>query len=290
MLSHHGNLADLLPLNWKNVVSSWFQEDTPSFDYGGFVVGNDERTATLYAKSNGVLAGMPFFNEIFAQADCTVRWYVEEGSWVEGGASGKTAIASITGPVRKILLGERVALNTLSRCSGVATQSKKMLDLVHQAGYTGILAGTRKTTPGFRLVEKYGMMVGGIDGHRHDLSSMIMLKDNHIWAKGSIKNAVQAAQKAGGFSLKVEVEVGNRADAHEAIEAGADIIMLDNFNGDELKVLAVDLKREWAGKRNFLLECSGGLTTENVASFITNKLISFLRVLSTKGYLMWTFP
>ena len=105
-------------------------------------------------------------------------------------------LAIVTGPARKILLGERVALNTLARCSGIATKygllqtctdgrSRRMLQLVRKNGYKGILAGTRKTTPGFRIVEKYGMLVGGIDQHRYDLSSMIMLKDNHIWSKGT---------------------------------------------------------------------------------------------------------
>jgi len=107
-------------------------------------------------------------------------------------------VATVKGPARKLLLGERVALNALARCSGIATKysslgrislsnarrSHRMLRLVRQSGYNGILAGTRKTTPGFRLVEKYGMLVGGIDAHRYDLSSMIMLKDNHIWSKG----------------------------------------------------------------------------------------------------------
>lgn len=267
-----GNPSDLLPLHWKSLVASWYAEDTPSYDYGGFVVGNDERTATLYAKSTGILAGVPFFNEIFSQAGCSVTWFISEGSMIAVEDSGKIAIAKVEGPVRNILLGERVALNTLSRCSGVATQSKRMLDIVRQAGFQGILAGTRKTTPGFRLVEKYGMIIGGIDGHRHDLSSMIMLKDNHIWAKGSIKNAIEAAKAAGGFALKVEVEVGNETDAHEAIRSGADIIMLDNFNGQELKDLARKLKAEWAGKRQFLLECSGGLTSENVTDYINNEI------------------
>ncbi len=189
---------------------------------------------------------------------------------IDPGSAGKVAVATVTGPVRKLLLGERVALNTLSRCSGVATKSRAVDDLVRKAGYTGILAGTRKTTPGFRLVEKYGMLVGGVDGHRHDLSSMIMLKDNHIWAKGSITEAVKAAKSVGGFALKVEVEVDYEKDADEAIAAGADIIMLDNFDGDGLKVAARSIKQRWAGRREFLLECSGGLTAENVGTYINN--------------------
>ncbi|KAH8819005.1 Quinolinate phosphoribosyl transferase [Xylogone sp. PMI_703] len=269
----HGNPADLLPVHWKAQVASWFTEDTPSFDYGGFVVGNDPRTATLFCKSRGVLAGVPFFDEVFAQAGCTVQWHEKEGTLIDPKArGGKVAVATVSGPVRKLLLGERVALNTLSRCSGVATRSRDMEALVRKAGYTGILAGTRKTTPGFRLVEKYGMLVGGVDGHRHDLSSMIMLKDNHIWARGSITEAVKAAKSVGGFALKVEVEVDSEKDADEAIAAGADIIMLDNFDGVGLKVAARSLKQRWAGKKEFLLECSGGLTSENVETYINNDI------------------
>ena len=238
------------------------------------MVGNSERTATLFGKSKGILAGVPFIDEIFAQAGCTVKWHIKEGSVVDPGASGKIAVATVTGPVRKLLLGERVALNTLSRCSGVATKSRAMEEVVRKAGYTGILAGTRKTTPGFRLVEKYGMLVGGVDGHRHDLSSMTMLKDNHIWARGSITDAVKAAKAVGGFALKVEVEVDSEAGADEAIAAGADIIMLDNFSGDELKIAAMNIRQRWADSREFLLECSGGLTPENVSTYITNGMFT----------------
>ena len=270
MALQHGSAADLLPIHWKSQVTAWFAEDTPSFDYGGFVVGDSERSATLFGKSAGILAGVPFFDEVFAQAGCTVEWDLKEGSLVNPGPAGRIAVAIVTGPVRKLLLGERVALNMLSRCSGVATKSRAMEELVRKAGYTGILAGTRKTTPGFRLVEKYGMIVGGVDGHRHDLSSMIMLKDNHIWARGSITEAVKAAKSVGGFALKVEVEVDTEEAADEAIAAGADIVMLDNFDGNGLKIAAESIKQRWAGKKEFLLECSGGLTSENVGTYITN--------------------
>jgi nicotinate-nucleotide pyrophosphorylase (carboxylating) len=183
----HGNLAHLLPSHFTSDVTHWLEEDTPSFDYGGFVVGSEPRNAFLLCKSTGILAGVPFVDEVFRQLDCTVTWHHPEGVLlIPAKEGGKIKVATVRGPTRKLLLGERVALNTMARCSGVATKSRKMLELVREAGYAGILAGTRKTTPGFRLVEKYGMLVGGIDGHRHDLSSMIMLKDNHIWSKGAI--------------------------------------------------------------------------------------------------------
>ena len=145
-----------------------------------------------------------------------------------------------------------------------------MLQLVRGAGYTNILAGTRKTTPGFRLVEKYGMLAGGCDPHRIDLSAMTMLKDNHIIAAGSITRAIKAAQAAGGFAIKVEVECQSETEANEAVAAGADVVMLDNFTGEGVKVAARSLKERWKGRRDFLLEVSGGLTEANVADFVCN--------------------
>jgi len=171
-------------------------------------------------------------------------------------------------------------------------------------GWHGVIAGTRKTTPGmrflhthlpllslsicfsrnivklvafvkiipyfftlgFRLVEKYAMLVGGVDTHRMDLSSMIMLKDNHIWSTGSITAAVTQARSVGGFSLKIEVECGSEKDADEAIQAGADIIMLDNFGPADLASTALRLKQKYEGKYKFLIEGSGGLTEDNVGS------------------------
>jgi nicotinate-nucleotide pyrophosphorylase (carboxylating) len=271
----HGSLSDLLPSHFTTEVTAWLAEDTPSFDYGGFVVGSAPRTAQLLCKSPGILAGAPFFDEVFRQLDCKVDWHHHEGSYIDPTTQGgKLRVATVSGPTRKLLLGERVALNTLARCSGVATKSRRLLDMVRDAGFTGIIAGTRKTTPGFRLVEKYGMLVGGIDGHRHDLSSMIMLKDNHIWTKGSITNAVKAARSVGGFALKIEVECQSEAEADEAIQAGADIVMLDNFDGAGLKVAAQSLKQRWSGKRQILLESSGGLTEHNVKEYINNGAVT----------------
>ncbi|KAL7948507.1 Quinolinate phosphoribosyl transferase [Trichoderma barbatum] len=265
------SFAHLLPPSWKPQVTAWLAEDTPSFDYAGFVVGEAPRTATLWAKSPGVIAGRPFFDEVFRQCDCAVEWHAEEGSRVDlSDGTTKIKVATVTGPARGLLLGERVALNTLARCSGVATQSHVLVAKLRKAGYRGILAGTRKTTPGFRLVEKYGMLVGGADGHRMDLSAMVMLKDNHVWSRGSITEAVAAAKAVAGFSTKIEVEVQSEAEADEAIAAGADVVMLDNFTGDGVKIAARSLKERWAGKKNFLLEVSGGLREDNVEPYVCN--------------------
>ncbi|KAF2751831.1 nicotinate-nucleotide pyrophosphorylase-like protein [Sporormia fimetaria CBS 119925] len=264
----HGTVAHLLPQTYKRLVSEWLEEDTPSFDYGGFVVGEEISEAKLLGKSAGIVAGVPFFDEVFRQLDCTVEWHVKEGETFEP----VKHCATVRGPVRKLLLGERVALNTLARCSGIATKSARLLSLLRKAGYKNILAGTRKTTPGYRLVEKYGMLVGGVDAHRVDLSAMTMLKDNHIVAAGSITNAVRAAKSAGGFAIKVEVECQSFEEADEAIAAGADIVMLDNFSPEGVKEAAAQLKKKWGdgvnGRKTFLIEVSGGLTEENVEPYV----------------------
>ncbi|KAF8917827.1 Quinolinate phosphoribosyl transferase [Mucidula mucida] len=260
----------LLPPSWKPLVTAWLDEDTPSFDYGGYVVGEVEREAFLLGKGKvaAVLAGCPFFTEVFEQLGCQVEWHIKEGETFEP----VKHVATVRGKARHLLLGERVALNLLARCSGIATRSKQIKDLARGYGYKGIIAGTRKTTPGFRLVEKYGMLVGGIDPHRHDLSSMIMLKDNHIWSSGSITTAIQQAREVGGFSLLLDVEVQSEVEADEAIAAGANIIMLDNIEGTELVSVARNLKEKWQGKRSFQFETSGNITEANLQERAINEI------------------
>ncbi|KAF8897732.1 Quinolinate phosphoribosyl transferase [Infundibulicybe gibba] len=260
----------LLPPSWKPQVTAWLAEDTPAFDYGGYVVGEVHREAYLFGKgkTSAVLAGSPFFTEVFTYVGCEVEWHVKEGEVFEP----VKHVATVRGKARHLLLGERVALNILARCSGIATKSKRIKDLARSYGFNGIIAGTRKTTPGFRLVEKYGMLVGGIDPHRHDLSSMIMLKDNHVWSSGSITAAIQQARAVGGFSLLLDIEVGSEAEADEAIDAGADIIMLDNIEGDELVNVARGLKEKWKGQRKFLFETSGNITEANLQERAINEI------------------
>jgi len=269
------DFAHLLPPRWKPQITAWLAEDTPSFDYGGYVVGEAQRTAYLLGKgdSEAILAGVPFFTEVFNQLECEVEWHVREGESFRP----IKHIATVRGKARHVLLGERVALNMLARCSGIATKSKRIHDLARGYGYKGVIAGTRKTTPGFRLVEKYGMLVGGIDAHRHDLSSMIMLKDNHIWSAGSITTAIENARRAGGFTLLLEVEVQSEAEADEAIDAGADIVMLDNIDGSELADVSKRLKEKWNGKRKFLFESSGNITESN----LRERAIDGIDILST---------
>ncbi|CAL5866597.1 uncharacterized protein PFLUO_LOCUS806 [Penicillium psychrofluorescens] len=286
MAAAYGDPRHLLPTNYKRLISAWLEEDCPSLDYGGFVVGESEGEARLLGKSKGIVAGVPFFEEVFFQLGCSIEWHVKEGQQI----TPITHCATVRGPIRKILLGERVALNILARCSGIASKSSALVSALRAQGWTGTLAGTRKTTPGFRIVEKYGILVGGADPHRHDLSSMTMLKDNHVWACANntaaadggkapsstddksiaeaIPRAVAAAKAAGGFATKVEVECRSVEEANAAIGAGADVIMLDNFTPEGVRAAAAQLKTEWKAKqRNFLIEVSGGLTEDNAAAY-----------------------
>lgn len=241
-------------------VRLWLQEDLPAFDFGGFVVGEKEETAVLLCKSPGVLAGVPFFNAVFKELGCTVEWKYPEGVPLEPVCT----VGLVKGPVNKILQGERVALNCLSRASGIATKARSLVSFKEKYQWDGEIAATRKNTPGFRLVEKYAVLVGGASTHRYNLSSMIMLKDNHIWSTGDISKAVKNARRVGGFSIKIEVECRSLDEAMCAANAGADVIMLDNFSPEILHQTAKTLKEEFP---RVLIEASGGITEENIENY-----------------------
>ncbi|KAK8783453.1 hypothetical protein V5799_010183 [Amblyomma americanum] len=185
--------ASLLnPAVLQELALSWLREDQPSLDVGLYVVGEADTTAYLWCKSPGVLAGVPFANAVLSQLDCDIKWLRNEGEWLHPVAK----VAEVTGQARRVLLAERVVLNCLARASGVASAARRMREALNDIHWDGVLAGTRKTTPGFRLVEKYALLVGGADTHRYDVASMIMLKDNHLTAVGSIeKDLAPAAQK-----------------------------------------------------------------------------------------------
>lgn len=177
----------LQPVVLRRLAQVWLEEDTPSFDYGGHVVGEREETAVILAKSPGVLAGVPFVDVVFTELGCTVEWLFPEGhNIVLNDQCQAITIARVYGKARHLLLGERVALNILARASGISSGAQRLRQIADMAGWKGRVAGTRKTTPGFRAVEKYALLVGGVDTHRYDLSSMVMLKDNHIWSSGNI--------------------------------------------------------------------------------------------------------
>jgi len=255
----------ILPFGWETNIEGWLKEDAPSFDYGGFVVGLKQDKAEILCKANGVLCGVPFVTKIFETLGCKVEWHVKEGDPIDV-SKGNIQVAHVTGPASRILLGERVALNLMARASGIATRARHVHDLAVKASWHGKVAGTRKTTPGFRIVEKYAILVGGADTHRYDLSSMVMLKDNHVASTGSITAAVKKARSVAGFSVKIEVECQNQQEAEEAITAGADIVMLDNHKPEQLKISAKNLKEKYP---HIFIEGSGGVTVNTVENYFS---------------------
>ncbi|XP_004439482.1 PREDICTED: nicotinate-nucleotide pyrophosphorylase [carboxylating] [Ceratotherium simum simum] len=254
-------LALLLPpTTLATLVDGWLREDCPSFNHVALVTGAAPLQAALWAKSPGVLAGRPFFDAIFAHVNCQVTWFLPEGSKLVP----VTKVAEVRGPANCLLLGERVALNMLARCSGVASAAAAAVEAARGTGWAGHVAGTRKTTPGFRLVEKYGLLVGGAASHRYDLGGLVMVKDNHVMAAGGVEKAVRGARQAADFTLKVEVECSSLQEAVEAAEAGADLVLLDNFRPEELHATAAALKAQFPGVG---VEASGGITLDNLPQF-----------------------
>lgn len=265
----YGYFEYFLFVLWKIFIMVWLVEDIFFFDVGGFVVGFDFCIVILWGKFFGILVGVFFFNEVFIQCGCMVEWYVCEGFYVEM-YGGKKVLVIVMGFVYGFLEGECVVLNIFVWCLGVVIMSRWLLVNLWSVGYKGILVGMRKMMLGFRLVEKYGMLVGGVDIYRMDLSIMMMLKDNYVWSWGSIMQVVKVVKVVGGFSLKVEVEVQSEEEVDEVIRVGVDVIMLDNFIGEGVKVVVWSLRERWKGEREFLLEVLGGLMEDNVESYICN--------------------
>ena len=212
----------------------------------------------LICKQDGVIAGLEVFKRVFELLDSAteVTFYCKDGDTVKKGEK----IGLVRGDIRVLLSGERTALNYLQRMSGIATYTREIADLLK--GTKTKLLDTRKTTPNMRIFEKYSVKVGGGYNHRYNLSDGILLKDNHIGAAGGVKEAVRMAKEYAPFVCKIEIEVENLDMLKEALEAGADIIMLDNMSVEDMKT-AVELCH---GKAE--TECSGNVTRENVARLV----------------------
>lgn len=209
----------------------------------------------LICKQDGILCGTQVFARVFTLLDPTteITLFSNDGDRVLSGQ----LIGKIRGDIRVLLSGERTALNFLQRMSGIATYTRNVADLLKDTDIK--LLDTRKTTPNNRIFEKYSVRVGGGNNHRYNLSDGVLLKDNHIGAAGGVKNAVQMAKAYAPFVRKIEVEVENIDMVREAVDAGADIIMLDNMTHEQLKE-AIDLI---AGRAE--VEVSGNVTRENIS-------------------------
>ena len=215
-------------------------------------------TVDLIAKEDGVIAGLQVYARVFTLLDdkTEIEFFCQDGEEVKNGQ----LLARVTGDIRVLLSGERVALNYLQRMSGIATYTREVTKLLEGSSLT--LLDTRKTTPNCRVFEKYAVRVGGGNNHRYNLSDGVLLKDNHIGAAGSVAKAVAMAKEYAPFVRKIEIEVETMEQVKEAVEAGADIIMLDNMTPEMMKE-AVELI---AGRAQ--TECSGNITKENIAKIL----------------------
>lgn len=194
-------------------------------------VDEDKQTEGFFiAKEEGIICGLPVLRRVFEMIDTAVKleYNISEGDLVKKG----DLIAKISGSAQNILTGERVALNFLQRLSGIATQTRNAVQQV--AGTKAIITDTRKTTPGLRGIEKYAVRIGGGSNHRFNLADGILIKDNHISAAGGIGKAIAKTRKAASHMLKIEVEVENFSQIEEALQSGADIIMLDNMSIEDM--------------------------------------------------------
>ena len=211
-------------------------------------------TVDLIAKEDGVIAGLDIYARVFTILDekTEIDFHCKDGDEVKKGE----LMATVTGDIRVLLSGERVALNYLQRMSGIATYTRQVAKLLEGSKVT--LLDTRKTTPNCRVFEKYAVRVGGGCNHRYNLSDGVLLKDNHIGAAGSVTKAIQMAKAYAPFVRKIEIEVENLAMVKEAVEAGADIIMLDNMSTEDMSeaIRIIDGRAE--------TECSGNVTRENI--------------------------
>ena len=236
------------------------QEDITSEDVSTNAVMRSavKGTVDLIAKEDGIIAGLDVYARVFQILDekTEISFNFKDGDAVKKG----DLLGTVTGDIRVLLSGERVALNYLQRMSGIATYTKQVSKLLEGSKVT--LLDTRKTTPNCRVFEKYAVRIGGGCNHRYNLSDGVLLKDNHIGAAGSVAKAVAMAQEYAPFVRKIEIEVETMEQVKEAVEAGADIIMLDNMTPEMMKE-AVELI---AGRAQ--TECSGNITKENIAKIL----------------------
>lgn len=249
-----------MKLNADRLIREALAEDITSEDITTNAVMPEARQGEveLICKQDGIIAGLGVFERVFQLLDesVSVEFFCQDGDEVVSGQK----MATVTGDIRVLLSGERTALNYLQRMSGIATYTHSVAALLEGSGTK--LLDTRKTTPNMRVFEKYAVKVGGGCNHRYNLSDGVLLKDNHIGAAGSVAEAVRMAKEYAPFVRKIEVETENLDMVRDAVEAGADIIMLDNMPPEVMRkaVALIDGRAE--------TECSGNVTKENVAELI----------------------
>ena len=246
--------------NVDKLIRSALEEDISSEDVttNSVMPVKMQGTVDLIVKQDGILCGMDVFERVFKLLDPETEVIRKKNDGDEVKSGGLAAV--VNGDIRVLLSGERTALNYLQRMSGIATYTHEVASLL--TGTKTRLLDTRKTSPNNRIFEKYSVRVGGGYNHRYNLSDGVLLKDNHIGAAGGVAQAVKMARDYAPFVRKIEVEVENLDMVKEAVEAGADIIMLDNMSHDEMKE-AIEII---AGRAQ--TECSGNVTRENIAKIL----------------------
>jgi len=242
-------------------IDRWLREDIGHHDVTNDVPG--ETTGRLVAKQAGVAAGIAAAAAVFEHLGVSVTASVDDGTAVSAG----DVVLETDGPARETLRAERVAVNLAGHASGIATKTRRAVDRARTVDPDVRIAGTRKTTPGLRGIEKRAVVAGGGDSHRLDLSHMVMIKDNHI-AEMGLETAVETFRERVSFATKIEVEAESVDQARRAIEAGADIVLLDNFSPTKLHDVVESLAdpRD-AAPHDVLLEASGGITVETVDEY-----------------------
>ena len=247
-------------LNVDNLILSALREDISSEDVSTNAVMPEKKEGVveLLVKQDGVVCGLSVFERVFFLLDPSTKcsFSAKDGDDVKKGQK----IGEVRGDIRVLLSGERTALNYLQRMSGIATYTRNVAKLLD--GTSTKLLDTRKTTPNNRIFEKYAVTVGGGHNHRYNLSDGVLLKDNHIGAAGGVRNAVKMAKAYAPFVRKIEVEVENFDMVREAVEAEADIIMLDNMENEEMRK-SIELIR--SAKHRIEIEVSGNVTRENIS-------------------------
>lgn len=252
-----------LPASLERSVELALAEDIRGGDLTGLLIPETLRgRARVLCRERAVLCGSAWFDAVFRKISSAIEieWLVPEGANIEE----NTVVCRLEGPARGLLTGERSALNFLQTLSGTATLSRHYVNAIADTGCR--ILDTRKTLPGLRAAQKYATRVGGATNHRHGLFDGILIKENHIIACGGIANAVAAA-RASKASVPIEVEVEDLTEVREALTAGADILLLDNFTADDLR-RAVKLNRQWKrkdGRPPAALEASGNITAESIA-------------------------
>ncbi len=265
------------PIFLKKVLELYILEDSYFSDITTQAIASNKKViGTIRAKEDFILAGSIFIEPLFEifNRPYSIKIFKSEGKWVKNGET----IAKIEAEDNVILTAERICLNILQRLSGIATKTRALADLIKD--YRAKIADTRKTTPGFRFFEKYAVRVGGGVSHRMGLFDAALIKDNHIKAAGSIKKTIELVKKNSSFTTKIEVECENEQMVTEAIESGADIIMLDNMSHSDIKRLVEKYKE------STMFEASGNINENNIIN-IAKTGVDFISVGSLTHHACW---